>query len=408
MNFEYNDSETARKVASRAREFMDEVVLPLDRERPGSEPVSDETIYELRETAREYDVYAPQMPKEYGGMGLDFRDALLVFEEAGRSLIAPPAFRVDAPDEGNMHLLEIAGTEAQKDEWLRPLVAGEINSAFSMTEPTPGGGADPKMLKTTAELDGDEWVIDGHKWWTSNAIEAEVFIVLARTDQDAHPYSGCSTILVPADVEGLTIERSIPHLGEYPVEMSHAEVKYDDVRVPKENLLGDEGEGFTLAQKRLGPARLTHCMRYSGMANRALEVAKAYMDEREAFGGKLMEKQSLRFDLAEAATNLHAAQAMVRHAADLVASGDEARIPVSMCKLFTANVTQDVIDTSLQVCGANGIGKDLPIADFYEYVRQFRIVDGPDEVHKRIVARNLFEEIRDEEMEFLTVYDEQH
>lgn len=407
MDIAYNDSETAREVASRARTFMDEVVLPLDRERPGGEQVSQETIDELREQAREYDVYAPQMPEEYGGMGLDFRDAMLVYEEAGRSLIAPPALRVDAPDEGNMHLLEIAGTDEQKEEWLRPLVEGEINSAFAMTEPMDGAGADPKMIRTTAELDGDEWVIDGHKWWTSNAVEAGVFIVLARTDQDTHPYSGCSMILVPADADGLDITRSIPHIGDPPVEMSHAEVKFRDVRVPKENLLGGEGEGFTLAQKRLGPARLTQCMRYSGMANRALEVAKAYMNEREAFGDKLTEKQSLRFDLAEAATKLHAAQSMVRHAAELVASGEEARIPVSMSKNFTANVTQDVIDTSLQVCGANGIGKDLPIAEFYEYVRQFRIVDGPEEVHKRIIARELFDDIRDEEMNFVTRYEEQ-
>jgi acyl-CoA dehydrogenase len=407
MNIAYDDSEKAREVASQARKFMDEVVLPLDRERPGGETVSQETIDELREQAREYDVYAPQMPEEYGGMGLEFRDSMLVYEEAGRSLLAPPALRVDAPDEGNMHLLEIAGTDEQKEEWLRPLVEGEINSAFAMTEPMDGGGSDPKMIRTTAELDGDEWVIDGHKWWTSNAIEAGVFIVLARTDQDTHPYSGCSMILVPADADGLDITRSIPHIGEPPVEMSHAEVKFSDVRVPRENLLGIEGEGFTLAQKRLGPARLTQCMRYSGMANRALEVAKAYMNEREAFGDKLTEKQSLRFDLAEAATKLHAAQSMVRHAADLVASGEEARIPVSMSKNFTANVTQDVIDTSLQVWGANGIGKDLPIAEFYEYVRQFRIVDGPEEVHKRIVARELFDDIRDEELNFVTRYEEQ-
>jgi acyl-CoA dehydrogenase len=407
MDIGYNDSEAAERVASRTQEFMDEVVLPLDRELPGGETVSQETIDELREQAREYDVYAPQMPEEYGGLGLSFRDALLVFEEAGRSLLGPPALRVDAPDEGNMHLLEIAGTEAQKDEWLRPLVDAKINSAFSMTEPTPGGGSDPKTIKTTAELDGDEWVINGHKWWTSNAIEAEVFIVLARTDQESHPYSGCSTILVPTDAAGLDIVRDIPHLGDYPVNMSHAEVKYDDVRVPKENLLGKEGEGFTLAQKRLGPARLTHCMRYSGMARRAIEVAKAYMSERETFGDTLTNRQSLRFDLAEAETNLHAAQSMIRHAADLITSDEEARIPVSMCKIFTANVTQDVIDTSLQMCGANGIGKDLPIADFYEYVRQFRIVDGPDEVHKRTVARELFDEIHEEEMESLTRYEEQ-
>lgn len=408
MDIPYGESETATEVATRARDFMDEVVLPMERELAGGEKVAENTIDELRAQAREYAVYAPQMPEKYGGLGLDFRDSLPVFEEAGRSLLAPPAFRVDAPDEGNMHLLEIAGTEAQKEEWLQPLVAGDISSAFSMTEPTPGGGADPKMIKTTAELDGDEWVINGHKWWTTNGVEADVFIVLARTDQEAHPYSGCSTILIPTGADGVEIERNIPHLGDYPVETSHAEITYDNVRVPKENLLGGEGEGFPLAQKRLGPARLTHCMRYSGMARRAIEVAKAYMSHREAFGDTLTDKQSLRFDLAEAETNLHAAQTMVRHAASLVAEDKDARIPVSMSKIFTANATQDIIDTSLQVCGANGIGKDLPIANFYEFVRQFRIVDGPDEVHKRTVARELFKEVHDEEVEYLTRYEEQN
>jgi acyl-CoA dehydrogenase len=187
---------------------------------------------------------------------------------------------------------------------------------------------------------------------------------------------------------------------------THAEIRYDDVRVPAENLLGEENEGFTHAQQRLGPARLTHCMRYSGMAERALEVAKAYASEREAFGEPLAEKQGLRFDVAEAETQLHAARCMVRDAARRVAEGDEARIQVSMAKTFTANVTQDVIDTALQYCGGNGIAKDLPIADFYEHVRQFRLVDGADEVHKRVIARDAFEDVDVSELENLTRFGE--
>jgi len=406
MNIDYDDSRRAKEVTARAREFMDEVVLPMDRERPGGEHVSEETVQKLRAKAREYNLYAPQMPEKYGGMGLDFIDALPVFEEVGRSLVGPMALRLDAPDEGNMHMLEIAGTEAQKEEWLQPLVDGEIRSAFSMTEPKQGGGADPKMIKTHAEKDGDEWVITGHKWWTSQAVESELLLVLARTDQDRHPYEGCSMFIVSKDTPGVDIKRNVPHLGNYPAHMSHCEVTYDHVRVPEANVLGDLHGGFQLAQQRLGPARLTHCMRYSGMAMRALDVAKAYMNEREAFGDRLTEKQALRFDIAEAEMDLHAARAIVRHAADEVSAGREARVPVSMCKVFTANVVQDVIDTALQVCGGNGIGKDLPLADFYEYVRHFRIVDGPDEVHKRVVARGSFEDIDPVEVSGITTYEE--
>jgi acyl-CoA dehydrogenase len=271
---EYNDSEAGRELGERARNFVDEIVLPVEREHTGDGAVSDAVIEELREEARERDVYCPQIDEEHGGLGYDFRDVLPLFEQAGRSLLAERAMRVAAPDEGNMHTLELVGTEQQKEEWLEPLVAGEINSAFSMTEPQPGAGSDPKMMRTTAEKDGDEWVIDGHKWWTTQGSEADVFIVMARTDMDAHPYNGTSLFLVPADTDGVDIVRDIPHLGPSIVHLSHAEIKYNDIRIPEENLLGTENEGFTHAQQRLGPARLTHCRRYTGVAQRGLDVAK--------------------------------------------------------------------------------------------------------------------------------------
>jgi acyl-CoA dehydrogenase len=401
---EYHDSEQAQELAQRARAFVDDVVIPAERELEGGTKVPDSVIDELRKEARERDLYAPQIGEEHGGMGMDFRDVLPLFEEAGRSLIAPAAMRVDAPDEGNMHTLELAGTEEQQERWLRPLLEGDLTSAFAMTEPRQGGGADPKMIKTVAEKDGDEWVIDGHKWWTTNGGEADFFITLARTDQESHPYAGCSLIIVPESTPGLTVERDIPHLGDDVAAHVHSEITYDGVRVPEENLLGEEGEGFTIAQKRLGPARLTHCMRYSGMATRALEVAKAYTSEREGFGSPIADKQGVRFDIAEAETELHAARTMVRHAADEIAQGNEARVEVSMSKFFTANVTEQAINTALQLCGASGIGKDLPIADFYENVRQFRIVDGPDEVHKRVIARDAYEDINLEELESLPTF----
>jgi acyl-CoA dehydrogenase len=407
---EYHDSEKAKEIASRVEAFMDEVVIPREREalRTG-EPVTEDEIEEFWEMAKERDLFAPQVPEEYGGQGLDFRDMLPSFEQVGRSLIGAHAIRANAPQEGNMHTLEMVGTEQQKEEWLRPLVQGEISSGFSMTEPMDGGGSDPKMLKTTAVKDGDEWVINGHKWWTSDGLDADFLLVMARTDMDAHPYEGTSIILVPTDTPGVEIVRNVPHLGGHGITErtgGHAEVKYRNVRVPVENTVGEEGGGFRVAQMRLGGGRLTHCMRYSGMAERALEIAKAYLSEREGFGSDLAEKQSLRHRIAEAETRLHMARTGVRHAARELDQSD-ARIEVAMSKVFTARVTNEIIDLAVQCCGANGIGKDLPLAHFYEHVRAFRIVDGADEVHLRSIARDAFEDVDPAEIETTLRFDEE-
>ena len=401
---EYDDTDQATEFAEKTREFVDEVVIPVEREVLGNGPISDEQLEALREEARDWGVYAPHLPEEYGGHGLSYRDMLPVFEAAGRSLLGAPAIKVEAPDEGNMHTLEMFGTEEQKEEYLRPLVQGEIRSGFSMTEPLQGSGSDPKMLQTTAEKDGDEWVINGHKWWTTQGMESDVLIVMAVTDPDAHPYNGCSLFLVPTDTDGVNIVRDIPHMGGNVTGMGHAEIEYNDVRVPEDALLGELNEGFSHAQSRLGPARLTHCMRYSGMAERALEISKAYLGERDAFDEPLAEKQALRHRIADAETNLHAARTMVRHAARELDEGD-ARIEVAMAKMFTANVTNDIMDLSVQCLGGNGIAKDLPVAHFYEAVRPFRIVDGADEVHRRTIARDAFEDVYDEDMQNVLRFD---
>jgi acyl-CoA dehydrogenase len=405
---EYHDSEKATEVASRVEAFMEEEVLPREREalRTG-ELVTEEEVQEFWEMAKERDLFAPQVPTEYGGQGLDFQDMLPSFEQVGRSLLGALSIRANAPQEGNMHTLEIAGTDEQKEEYLRPLVQGEIRTGFSMTEPREGAGSDPKMLKTTARKDGDEWVINGHKWWTSDGYNADVLLVMARTDMDEHPYAGTSLILVPTDAEGVEIVRNVPHLGGHgivDIERGHAEVKYDDVRVPEENLLGEKDEGFRLAQLRLGGGRLTHCMRYSGMAERALEISKAYLQERQGFDESLAEKQALRHRIADAETELHAARTMVRHAARELDDSD-ARIEVAMAKTFTANVTNEIMDLAVQCLGGNGIGKDLPVAHFYESVRPFRIVDGADEVHRRTIARDAFEDVYDEDMQNVPRFD---
>ena len=406
---EYHDSEKAKEVATRVEAYMEEHVLPREREalRTG-EPITEEEVHESWEKAKERDLFAPQVPEEYGGQGLGFRDMLPSFEQVGRSLWGALSIRANAPQEGNMHTLEIAGTEDQKEQYLRPLVHGEIQTAFSMTEPPSGAGSDPKMLKTTARKEGDEWVINGHKWWTSDGYDADVLLVMARTDLDEHPYAGTSIILVPTDADGVDIVRNIPHLGGHgivDVDRGHAEIKYDDVRVPEENLLGEEGGGFRLAQLRLGGGRLTHCMRYSGMAERALEISKAYLQERDAFGSSLADKQALRHRIADAETELHAARSMVRHAARELDNSD-ARIEVAMSKMYTANVTNEIMDLAVQCLGGNGISKDLPVAHFYEAVRPFRIVDGADEVHRRTIARNSFEDVYDADMENVRKFDE--
>jgi acyl-CoA dehydrogenase len=388
---EYHDSQQAQELAERARAFMDEVVIPTEREYLGA-GLGFDVIDELREEARERDIYCPQIDEEWGGQGYEFADVLPLFEEAGRSVLGAPAMRVDAPDEGNMHTIELVGTEAQKEEYLKPLVAGEIRSGFSMTEPRDGGGSDPKMLKTHAEKDGDEWVINGHKWWTTQGDEADVLIVMARTDMDAHPYAGTSLFLVEADTPGVEIVESTPHLGQTLIPESHAEVRYDDVRVPESALLGELNQGFRHAQERLGPARLTHCMRFTGMATRSLNIAKTYMSDREGFDSTLAEKQAQRYAIADMETRLHATRTMVRHAAREITAGGEARIPVSMSKVFAANTTQEAVDLAIQCCGGAGMSHHLPLADFYGAVRAFRIVDGADEVHKRVIARDAFDE----------------
>jgi len=401
----FTDSARAEELTERAETLMEEVVIPKERELTGGTAISAGTVTDLREAAREYGVYVPQISEEHGGMGVDFRDALPVFERAGRSLLGPVAMHIGAPDEGNMHLLELQGTQLQKEQYLDPLVAGDLKSAFAMTEPMQGAGSDPKMIQTTAERDGDEWVIDGHKWYTTQGLEADFLIVFARTDQEAHPYEGCSVFIIPSEAEGVDVVRNVPHLGTELLGVGHAEIKFNGVRVPEEHLLGEEGDGFMHVQERLGPARLTHCMRFSGMAERSLDIATAYLARREGFGSELSEKQDPRHRIAEHHTRIAAARSLVRTAADSIAAGHQARIEVSMAKVFTANVTQAAIDDALQFCGANGMTKDLPIADFYESVRQFRIVDGADEVHRRTIAREVFDDLDMDELKPVVTFD---
>jgi acyl-CoA dehydrogenase len=323
-----------------------------------------------------------------GGLGLSLQEIVPVFETAGRSLIGPLALNCSAPDEGNMHLLHLFANAEQTERYLKPLAAGEIRSAFAMTEPAPGAGSDPTMLKTQAVRDGDHWIINGHKWFTSGADGAAFLIIMAVTNPDVPTHKGATIFLAPIETPGIDIVRRVPIMGANDLG-GHPEVKFHDLRLPDSAILGEEGQGFALTQKRLGPARLTHCMRWTGIAQRALEIATQYACEREAFGSTLSGHQAIQWMLADSATELYAGRLMIQQAAWLLAQGSDARQESSMCKVFVAETVNRVLDRAIQICGAKGISRDLPLSTWFEAARAFRIYDGASEVHRMVIARQV-------------------
>ncbi len=377
-------------IVRRVREFVDTEVIPLEPyiHRVEHGGLTPEMLNALRAKARLAGLWAPQLPRELGGLGLTLQEIVPVFEAAGRSLLGPLALNCAAPDEGNMHLLHLFASEDQKERYLKPLAAGEIRSAFAMTEPAPGAGSDPNMLRTTAVRDGDHWVINGHKWFTSGAEGAAFLIIMARTDPDVPAHKGATIFLAPVDTPGIEIARLVATMGADDLG-GHPEVKFHDLRLPHSAILGEAGQGFMLTQARLGPARLTHCMRWTGIAQRALEIATQYGSEREAFGSKLTGHQAIQWMLADSATELHAGRLMIQQAAWLLAQGQQARQETSMCKVFVAETVNKVIDRAIQICGGLGITRDLPLSTWYEAARAFRIYDGASEVHRMVIARQV-------------------
>jgi alkylation response protein AidB-like acyl-CoA dehydrogenase len=298
-------------------------------------------------------------------------------------------FGCQAPDAGNAEILHMFGTDEQKERWLFPLVAGEIRSFFSMTEPEVPG-SDPTTLRTRAVRDGDEWVIDGHKWFSSGAEGAAFGIVMAVTDPDADPHARATQIVVPVDTPGVEIVRPIVVMGHAGRGWStHCEVRYTNVRVPVSNTLGAEGAGFLIAQKRLGPGRIHHVMRWLGQMQRAFELMCAYSLERETFGEPLARKQTVQNWIADSYAEIQACRLMTLDAAHKIDGGDEARVEVSAIKFFAAKVLQDVIDRAIQVHGARGLTDETPLAHMAMTARGGRIYDGPDEVHRQVVAKRI-------------------
>jgi acyl-CoA dehydrogenase len=351
-------------------------------------------IRPLQERVKERGLWAAHLDPELGGQGFGQVKLGLMHEILGTSPLAPFAFGNAAPDSGNSEILALVGTPEQKERYLHPLLAGDLRSAFSMTEPDTAG-SDPTQLKTRAERDGDEWVINGRKWFTSNGSIADFLIVMAVTDPDARPHQRASMLIVGADTPGVSIVRDVATM-EHPAETfgkygNHAEIAYEDVRVPAGALLGPQGAGFLIAQQRLYPGRIHHCMRWLGVSKRAFDMLCERATYRQAAGSVLGEKQTVQNWIADSAAEMHAARLMTLHAAWVMDTQGvaAARREISLIKFYGASVLHNVVDRALQIHGSLGYSTDLPLEAMYRYARGARFYDGPDEVHRTSVARQI-------------------
>lgn len=369
-------------------QFIEREVLPLDDRYDGDVEAAggDDLRRALQQAARDAGVFAPHAPTAYGGLGLGMEARAAVFEAAGRSLFGPVALNINAPDEGNVHLLEHVATPEQKERFLAPLARGDVRSAFSMTEPAPGAGADPTALATAAVRDGDGWRIDGHKWFITGADGADFHIVMARTSGEPGSPGGATMFLVPADTPGVTLVR---HVGTQDKSMigGHCEIRYAGVAVPADAVLGEVDEGFRYAQVRLGPARMTHVMRWLGAAVHAHETAVRHVAARRAFGTRLAELGMVQQMIADNEIEIAATRALLLEACRELDAGSRATRTTSIAKTFAAEALHRVVDRSVQLCGGLGVSSDLPVARIAREVRPFRIYDGPSEVHRWSIAR---------------------
>ncbi|MFL6798613.1 MAG: acyl-CoA dehydrogenase family protein [Xanthobacteraceae bacterium] len=379
----------------RTRRFVEEHVIPLEAD-PANydehENLRLDLLGGLQRKAKAEGLWAPQSPKEYGGMALPIVAWAIMYEEANRSIFGPLAFNCQAPDDGNMNLLARVGTQAQKDKWLKPIVDGDVRSSFAMTEPAPGGGSDPGMIRTRAERTNGGWLITGHKWFITGAGAADHFILIARTSGDER--HGLTAFLFHREQPGWRILRRIPIMG--PEEHGgHCELLFEGLEVADENVLMQVGDGLRVTQIRLGPARLTHCMRWLGLAKRCLEVAQAYVMERQGFGMRLADRESVQIKLGEVAHQIQIGRLLTMHAAWKLDQGDRARKEVSMAKVHVAETLHRAADLGIQLNGARGYSKDTVLEWIYRYARAARLVDGASEVHNMVLARFLREEGRD-------------
>ncbi|ORV54075.1 acyl-CoA dehydrogenase [Mycolicibacter engbaekii] len=388
MAIELSYSPEVSELVEKTRAFVEDVVLPVEDRFGGDIAAAggDAAIQELHAAARQAGVFAPHAPVEYGGLGLNMSDRAPVFEAAGYSLFGPAAVNIAAPDEGNVHLLAEVASPEQKARYLAPLAAGEVRSAFAMTEPGPGAGSDPAALTTRAERRSGDWYITGHKWFITGADGAGFFIVMARTSGEPGQRGGATMFLVPADTPGLTVGRHITTLDRSMVG-GHCEVFFEDVRVPDEAVLGEVDRGFEYAQVRLGPARMTHVMRWLGAARRGHDTALSHVVQRQAFGSALADLGMIQQMVADNEIDIAATRALLVRACWELDEGSTAGDATSIAKTFAAEAIFRIVDRSVQMCGGLGVSEDLPPARLSREVRPFRVYDGPSEVHRWAIAK---------------------
>jgi alkylation response protein AidB-like acyl-CoA dehydrogenase len=381
-------SDEVRALRERMRKFIDEEVIPAERdieeEMEAGGDRSRGQMARLKESAKRQGLWALGHPEEIGGGGLPFMPFVFLNEIIGRSEYGQVAVGTVSMQDSIM--LHLYASPEQKKRWLEPLVAGEIYPSVGLTEPEVAG-SDPTLMQTTAALDGDEWVINGHKWFTSGANRAAFTTVFAITEPEADGHAKFSSIIVPTDTPGYEIIRAVPTMGH--TGGAHCEVRFHDVRVPKQNLLGRRGEGFVIAQRRLGPGRIFHCMRWLGQAQRAFELMCERANQRFAHGSLLSEKGEIQRYVAESAAEIQAARLMTLDAARAMDAGSQARVEISLIKFWGARMLHNVVDRAIQVHGALGVTADTPLEKMYREARYARIYDGPDEVHRMVVARRL-------------------
>ena len=372
----------------RVRAFIRKRVIPMERD-PRQTPhgPAEELRNELVRMAAEEGLLTPHASRELGGLGLSHRAKSVVFEEAGYSPLGPVALNIHAPDEGNIHLMEVIASPAQREQWLRPLVAGKLRSCFAMTEPAPGAGSDPSMLQTMAVADGDHYLISGRKWFITGAEGAAFAIIMARMEDGS-----ATMFLADMHAPGIQLTRQMDSLDSC-FTGGHAVLDFARLRVPASAVLGEVGKGFQYAQVRLAPARLTHCMRWLGQARRAHEVALEYAGRRQAFGKTLLEHEGVGFMLADNEMDLHAARLTIWHTAWVLdqAAGDTRKggHESSMAKVMVSEAVWRVVDRCVQVLGGQGVTEETIVARIFRDIRAFRIYDGPSEVHRWSIARRI-------------------
>lgn len=384
---------TEALVAS-TRSFIRSAVLPVDDEFDGDVHAAGGEALRLRlqDAAREAGLLSPHGPKEYGGLGLNMTERAPVFEESGYSLFGPMAMNINAPDEGNIHMLAHIASEAQRETYLKPLVQGTWRSAFAMTEPSPGAGSDPGSLTTHAEQAAGGWVINGNKRFITGADGTGFYIIMARTTGEPGDAGGATMFLAPAEREGISLDRHV-HTIDKSMLGGHCEISFTDVFVPDDDVLGEVDLGYKYAQVRLGPARMTHVMRWTGAARRAHETAVAYAAERQMFGSRLADLGMAQQMIADNEIDLAATRALLNVACAELDAGGHASAATSIAKTFAAEALGRIVDRATQLCGGLGVSSDLPVAKIARELRPFRIYDGPSEVHRWSLARRAVRDI---------------